>query len=138
LLMEDLQTIRPRKRRWIGWGLQQQIVAPDLRMALAARTTYVAVIIVAAASIDSPDDIEVGVSDIEPTMVVSDAVGLRERGQRSDERLMAAGRYFPNAEVCHVARDDQDVSIALVIESNAGYCAHTHDVRARLDLLVHR
>ena len=82
--MEDLQAIRPRNpRRGIGRVLQQRVVGPDLRRALAI-------------SVDPPDQPEGAVGDIEPAAVVGDAVGLRnsrgERGLQADGRAATAGR----------------------------------------------
>ena len=132
LVMEDLQAIRPRKpRRGLGRVLQQRVGGPDLRGALAVR-------------VDPPDQRQGAVGDIEPAVVVGDAVGTRAPGgkevsrQIGEQRLLAVWRYLPDTEVCRAARPDADVDVALVIQGDAGDAGATRAVLAGLDLLMQR
>ena len=115
LVTEDLQSHSapesPAGAR--GRMLQQRVGGPDLRGALAVR-------------VDPPDQRQGAVGDIEPAVVVGDAVGTRAPGgkevswQIGEQRLLAVWRYLPDTEVCRAARPHSDVDVALVIEGDAG------------------
>jgi hypothetical protein len=130
--MEDLQAIRPRKSRWgLGGVLQQRVGGPDLGRALAVR-------------VDPPHQRQGTISDIEPAVVVGDAVGARApRGkevswQIGQQSLLAIWRHLPDTEVCRVTRPDPNIDVALVIQSDAGDAGATRAALAGLDLPMQR